>query len=78
MPDVAHGFHVFRDGNQWCAVGPHFLDLMKDPAGFGDTVEDAVQELRQQLSRNPWWRDKALPTVGDFKIDFDVERRKRE
>lgn len=46
--DVAHGFHLFMDGNAWCAVGPHFRDLMQDRAGFGDT---------QQAAYEAWWKD---------------------
>lgn len=78
MNDVSHGFHVFRDGDQWCAVGPHFIDLMKSDAGFGDTVEDAVSALCKSFALDPWWRNKSLPTVDLFQVDFDTERRKRE
>ncbi len=46
LPDVSRGFHVFRDGDSWCAVGPTFRDLQQDRAGFGDTAELAV---------DAWW-----------------------
>lgn len=36
---------LYMDGNQWCAVGPHFRNLAQDLAGFGDTQEDAVAVL---------------------------------
>jgi hypothetical protein len=74
----SHGFHIFRDGNAWCAVGPHFIDLMKSNAGFGDTPQDAVNELCKKFEGQSWWRNKALPTLDEFKIDFDNERRQRE
>lgn len=41
QPDFSHGFHIFMDGNAWCAVGPHFRDLQQDRAGFGYTPESA-------------------------------------
>ena len=36
---------LYRDGNQWCAVGLHFRNLAVDRAGFGDTQADAVMNL---------------------------------
>lgn len=66
--NVAHGFHVFRDGSAWCAVGPHFIDLMKSDAAFGDTPEEAVTGLRAVLSRQRWWENKPLPQFGEFTI----------
>lgn len=71
MLDVANGFHIFRDGNAWCAVGPHFTDLMQSSAGFGDTPQAAVADLRIKLSHRSWWRDKALPTIDLFIIHQD-------
>jgi hypothetical protein len=68
MLDVAHGFHVYRDGNAWCAVGPHFIDLMKSDAGFGDTPEAAVDDLRGALAKQEWWRNKVLPTFDKFTV----------
>ena len=37
--------HVFRDGNAWCATWPDFIDLQQSSAGFGDTPEEAIEEL---------------------------------
>ena len=37
-----------RDGNKICAVRPDFLDLMKSPAGFGETAEEAMAELERE------------------------------
>ena len=39
------GYRLFRDGSAWCAVPPHFVDLMTSPAGFGNTKEAAVAAL---------------------------------
>jgi len=72
-PPWAHGFHLFRDGSAWCAVGPHFIDLMKSKAGFGDTREDAVADLCTQLTMDPWWRNKALPTLDKFTVHRRAE-----
>lgn len=44
-----HGFHIFRDGNAWCAVGPHFHDLAVSDAGFGPTKSDAIKELGSKI-----------------------------
>lgn len=68
MLDVAHGFHVFRDGSAWCAVGPHFVDLMQSDAGFGNTPNDAIIELHGKFVRQAWWKDKALPMRNEFTI----------
>jgi hypothetical protein len=31
--DIAHGFHLLKDGGVWLAVGPDFLDLQRSPTG---------------------------------------------
>ena len=36
---------LYTDGDQWCAVGPHFRNLQEDAAGFGDTQVEAVASL---------------------------------
>lgn len=66
--DVSHGFHVFRDGNMWCAVGPHFIDLMASTAAFGETPEKAVEALHVEWRKESWWRDKPLPTFDRFTV----------
>lgn len=40
---------VFKDGNQWCAVMPDFIDLQESPAGFGDTPEKARENLKTEI-----------------------------
>lgn len=66
--DIAHGFHLFMDGNAWCAVGPHFQDLQVSDAGFGNTPEMAVEALRRELANQSWWHGKELPTFDKFKV----------
>lgn len=38
---------TFKDGNAWCAVHPDFIDLQASPAGFGDTPQEAIANLKQ-------------------------------
>ena len=40
---------VFMDGNMFCAVLPDFVNLQKSPAGFGETEEDAINDLHKTL-----------------------------
>jgi hypothetical protein len=68
--DIAHGFHLFMDGDAWCAVGPDFVDLQQSPSGFGATPEEAVKALRAEL-RKQGWPDRSLPRLGDFKVRGD-------
>lgn len=37
---------VFPDGDEWCAVGAGFENLQESPAGFGNTPQAAVDELK--------------------------------
>jgi hypothetical protein len=36
---------VYVDGSKFCAVHTNFINLQESPAGFGDTVEEAVNDL---------------------------------
>jgi hypothetical protein len=65
--DIAQGFHLFRDGDAWCAVGPEFVDLAHSPAGFGDTQAAAVWALRGEL-RKAGYPDHTLPKLGEFEV----------
>lgn len=60
---------IFRDGNQWCAVGPGFKNLQESPAGFGDTPDAALYALSLDTpgNRNPecryaGYKGEALPS----------------
>ena len=61
------GFHLFRDGDMWAAVGPHFVDLQQSPAGFGMTKAEAVQALHAEL-RKVGWPESAMPALIRFKV----------
>lgn len=42
---------VFVDGNKWCAVyHEDFINLQESPAGFGNSVAEAVDNLMFQSS----------------------------
>jgi hypothetical protein len=68
--DIAHGFHLFRDGADWCAVGPHFENLAISVAGFGKTQTEAVATFCENLraSKPQFYRRHALPNLADFKV----------
>ena len=64
---LAHGFHLLRDGDAWCAVGPDFLNLQRSPAGFGATRQEAIRALRADL-RVAGYSHYSLPSLGEFTI----------
>ena len=65
---------VFKDGNQWCAVHPDFVDLQNDPAGFGNTREEAIKALKEkEKQRSPMPEEiyefvEPHPTGGDATV----------
>jgi hypothetical protein len=44
---------IDRDGNLWCASGPHFTNLAQSHAGFGSTKLHAMIDLCKQLGMIP-------------------------
>lgn len=44
-------YRVFKDGDQWCAVGPGFIDLQQSPAGFADTPGLALESLMKEFGK---------------------------
>jgi hypothetical protein len=67
MMDLSYGFHLFRDGGAWCAVGPNYIELVLSPVGVGATQEDAVKALHVAL-RKSGWCDKPMPEMSSFKV----------
>jgi hypothetical protein len=65
--DIADGFHLMKDGNAWCAVGPEFVDLVQSPAGFGETPQAAVKALQVEL-RKAGYPDHRIPMLGEFTV----------
>jgi len=43
------GVRIFRDGDQWCAVYPDFVNLQESLAGFGDTPAAARKALLRDI-----------------------------
>lgn len=70
LPDVSTGWHIFADGNQWCAVGPTYTDLQQSIAGFGYTQREAYAHLMLAIKEGePWMFDLlSKPELADFKI----------
>lgn len=69
--DIHKGWHVYRDGDQWCAVGPNFTSLEESPVGFGPHIGGAVTNLRNELyKRDPEYsrNTKFMPDIGDFTV----------
>lgn len=66
--NVSHGYHLFMDGNAWCAVGPHFQSLAVSDAGFGSTKAAAVAALHDCMSKDRWWENKVLPPLSAFEV----------
>ena len=38
-------YHLFKDGDMWCATFPDFINLQESDAGFGETPTIAIAEL---------------------------------
>jgi hypothetical protein len=47
------GLKLSRDGNAWCVTRSDFECLATDPAGFGDTILEAMADLCKQLGYTP-------------------------
>jgi len=45
------GYRIDKDGDQWCAVGPDFIDLQQSPAGFADTPGEALEALMKAFGK---------------------------
>ena len=43
------GVVIEKDGDSWCVRKKDFTDLQKNPAGFGDTILEALAELCKNL-----------------------------
>lgn len=40
----------FKDGDAWCCVRGDFIDLQQSPAGFGETMDAALNSLHSQVN----------------------------
>jgi hypothetical protein len=46
-------YKIFRDGDQWCAVAPGFVDIAISPCGFGETPKIALDALLKAIAQCP-------------------------
>ena len=49
-PDAAC---FFKDGNAWCCVRGDFINIQESPAGFGDTMDEALTMLHAEVTGKP-------------------------
>jgi hypothetical protein len=50
-PKAEPEYRIFKDGDQWCAVGRGFIDLQQSPAGFADTPAEAMNQLMKEFGK---------------------------
>jgi hypothetical protein len=69
----------FRDGDAWCCVGPDFVSLAESPAGFGQTMEMAYQNLSdfEPVVKPPEYPDPKLVILERKIEDLQFELRTR-
>lgn len=47
-PSIPHSaVCFFKDGDKWCCVHGDFVNLQESPAGFGDTFDEAMDDLER-------------------------------
>ena len=61
LPRNHWGWQLRREGRHWRATGPGFVDVIESPAGFGETPEAAVADLRRR-------RGTSVPELGRFMV----------
>lgn len=49
--DARESYRIFKDGDQWCAVAPGFVNLQESPAAFDDGPALAFCALMEELNR---------------------------
>ena len=43
---------IQKDGNMWCAFRESFINLQESLSGFGDTAQEALNELLKEEANN--------------------------
>lgn len=60
LPGVpAHAICYYMDGNKHCCVFGDFRNLQEDPVGFGNSDEEAYQDLKSKYKRDHMKKDLA-------------------
>jgi hypothetical protein len=49
----AHAICFWKDGTAWCCANGDFVSLQESPAGFGDSMGEAMDSLHAQISELP-------------------------
>lgn len=71
-------YRLFMDGDQWCCVGPEFINLQESDAGFGSTARDSLEALemiegekeRAVMRANDWKPSTTPQPPAHAPIDF--------
>jgi hypothetical protein len=61
--DIASGWHLVRDGNAWCALGPEFYDLAVSAVGWGSSPEAARNALEARCDG-----EIHVPAIREFQV----------
>jgi hypothetical protein len=61
--DIVSGWHLVRDGNAWCALGPEFYDLTVSAVGWGSTPEGARNALEARCDG-----EIQVPALREFQV----------
>ena len=64
-------YRLFRDGERWVATGPTFVSFNNSPAGYGNTYQDAIEDLLGKPQFEDWLRStgQLRPSLADFVLE---------
>jgi hypothetical protein len=64
-------YRLFRDGGRWVATGPTFVSLTASPVGYGDTYQEAIENLLNKPVFEAWLRasGQSRPSLADFVVE---------
>lgn len=67
-------FRAFSNGvGRWCAVTHDFKNLQVSPAGFGDTREEAIEELATDVKMSKPLRKRARELEKTMQCNCDLD-----
>jgi hypothetical protein len=64
-------YRLFRDGDRWIATGPTFVSPTASPVGYGNTYQEAIENLLSKPAFEAWLRasGQSRPSLADFVVD---------
>jgi hypothetical protein len=64
-------YRLFRDGDRWIATGPAFVSLAASPVGYGNTYQEAIENLLSKPAFEAWLRasGQSRPSLADFVVN---------